>query len=169
MYSKSALSKRYRMGVINECRIKCSDGPINKSNYPNSVFYLTQHIRNISISAAISSEGREIPTLLASYLLSILPSKFSFWCNKIVSAFHYGNAFCDFRNPAWAGDIDQGVKALARKPWRPEFDPQNPRTGRRRELTPQSCPLTTTYVPCDSCTIHTHVCMHTHIHTCSQQ
>jgi hypothetical protein len=66
------------MGVINECRIKCSDGPINKSNYPNSVFYLTQHIRNISISAAISSEGREIPTFLASYLLSILPSKFSF-------------------------------------------------------------------------------------------
>lgn len=161
VYSKSALSKRYRMGVMNGHHIKCSNGPINKSNPPNGVFYyLTQNTQNISISTAISVTGGEIPYVL-SFLLSILPSNFSFWYNKIINkinAFCYGNVF--LWNPAWVGEMDQGVKALAMKTRRPEFDPQNPHTGGRRELTPQCCPnchicaMSLMYPP-----THTHVCM----------
>lgn len=63
MYSKSALSKR------NESRVKYSNGPIDKSNYPDSVLYLTQHIQNVSIPTAINiRKEKDLASNLPIYL-----------------------------------------------------------------------------------------------------
>lgn len=43
-----------------------------------------------------------------------------------------------------AVEMGQWVKAFVVRAWQPEFDPWNPTKGRRREMTLQSCPLTST-------------------------
>lgn len=71
--------------------------------------------------------------------------------------------FTGHRNP-WkivdaVCEMAQQVKVPGSHAWQPEFHHSNPCKGRKRELTLQSCPLTTTCVPW-----HVHL-MHTHSHT----
>lgn len=50
------------------------------------------------------------------------------------------------QEPRPGGWRDDSVdKVLALQAWRPEFDPQDSHKGGGRELTSQSCPLTSTY------------------------